>query len=300
MEQRTGRVDRIGSLVQRRLDGSDQEPDKRELIQVHYPHLSDTIERLQVRRVLERLNEFLRLIHRAAPGLASQESKVDVAREILRPEEMVPGIEGLLESDFPVSEVWLRGEQEPDDINRPDLRILDSQFDEACSRLSLQLGIDVLRRQAVRTFLGRAAVSQGKIIAWKNRDDHSNYREQPFELVLRAQVAGDATLIRCKSPIGLLDLNNDEVIDELYDLQRKLGMVRVCVRFDLKSRLSDASVEMDRLFHIDTTQHEELVDMVCRTVLAADEIEKSLLKQDSDSTGWMGQADAEGVHAETD
>ena len=45
MEQRTGRVDRIGSLLQRRLDGRDQAPEPEEKIQVYYPHLEDTVER---------------------------------------------------------------------------------------------------------------------------------------------------------------------------------------------------------------------------------------------------------------
>jgi hypothetical protein len=54
MEQRTGRIDRIGSLVQRRLDGRDELPRPEEKIQVHYPYLPETVEVLQVRRVLER------------------------------------------------------------------------------------------------------------------------------------------------------------------------------------------------------------------------------------------------------
>ena len=64
MEQRTGRVDRIGGLVQRRLDGSPGPAEAEDFIQVYYPHLRDTVELLQVRRVLRRLNRFLRLIHR--------------------------------------------------------------------------------------------------------------------------------------------------------------------------------------------------------------------------------------------
>ena len=56
MEQRTGRVDRIGGLVQRRLDGVSEAPAAEDFIQVYYPHLRDTVELLQVRRVLGRLN----------------------------------------------------------------------------------------------------------------------------------------------------------------------------------------------------------------------------------------------------
>lgn len=294
MEQRTGRVDRIGSLAQRRLDGSDREPDRRELIQVHYPHLADTVERLQVRRVLERLNEFLRLIHRTAPRATSSESKVDVPREILRAEDAVPRLEGLLESDFPVSASWLRGERTPEDIGRLNLEKLADDFDAKCRELAEQLGIDVLKRSTRRRFLGQAAVARGNLVAWNERDLHLPYRKQPFQLELRSQSVGDATLIRCTSPIGLLDLRDDSVVDELYELQRRLGMVRVCARFDAKHHRHHTSVELDRLFHIDTTQQEELVDMVVKTVLAADSIEEALLGQDSDSAEWRAEEEESG------
>lgn len=48
---RTGRVDRIGSLVQRRLDGVESVPSAEEWLQVFYPHLRDTVDALQVRRI---------------------------------------------------------------------------------------------------------------------------------------------------------------------------------------------------------------------------------------------------------
>ena len=53
----TGRVDRIGSLTHRRLDGRTEPPPADELLQVYYSYLGDTVERLQVERVFEILNE---------------------------------------------------------------------------------------------------------------------------------------------------------------------------------------------------------------------------------------------------
>ena len=43
-----------------------------DFIQVYYPHLRDTVELLQVRRVLRRLNRFLRLIHRGGSAAAER------------------------------------------------------------------------------------------------------------------------------------------------------------------------------------------------------------------------------------
>ncbi len=78
IEQRTGRVDRIGSLVQRRLDGEKTEPDAADFPQVYYPHLQDTVEVLQVRRVLHRLKRFLQLIHQKKSDSQALDSRINI------------------------------------------------------------------------------------------------------------------------------------------------------------------------------------------------------------------------------
>lgn len=68
-EQRTGRVDRIGSLVHRRFDPDDDVS----RLQVHYPHLHDTIEPLQLHELYRRMDLFLRLVHDGL-GLVEEET----------------------------------------------------------------------------------------------------------------------------------------------------------------------------------------------------------------------------------
>ncbi|MEE3922066.1 helicase-related protein [Micromonospora sp. BRA006-A] len=63
IEQRIGRVDRVRSESERRLTNLTGSATGDDLLQVYYPHLTDTVERLQVRRVLRRMNDFLRLMH---------------------------------------------------------------------------------------------------------------------------------------------------------------------------------------------------------------------------------------------
>ena len=63
MEQRIGRIDRVRSQTDRRLSAMLGPPSGEELLQVYFPYLSDTVEILQVQRVLERMNTFLRLMH---------------------------------------------------------------------------------------------------------------------------------------------------------------------------------------------------------------------------------------------
>ena len=120
MEQRTGRVDRIGGLVQRRLDGSPEPASADTLIQVYYPHLRDTVELLQVRRVLRRLNRFLRLIHRGDGAVGADGHAIDTTRALLEELEDLPPIEGKLESAFPIDPHWLEGELGADDVTMPD------------------------------------------------------------------------------------------------------------------------------------------------------------------------------------
>ena len=72
--------------------------------------------------------------------------------------------------------------------------------------------------------------------------------EKRFLLELRSQASGDSTLLRCTSEVGRLDLRDDTaVLDELYELQRKLGHAKVCVHRD-DSRLDRVTVEGDLPF----------------------------------------------------
>ncbi|MCB0787497.1 MAG: hypothetical protein KDC02_25170, partial [Flavobacteriales bacterium] len=54
MEQRIGRIDRVRSQTERRLTGNGEPAEEDRKLQVLYPHLQDTVEVLQVDRVLER------------------------------------------------------------------------------------------------------------------------------------------------------------------------------------------------------------------------------------------------------
>ena len=59
-EQRTGRIDRIRSLVHRRMT-EDHQPES--MLQVQYPHLIDTLEPVQFSRLYRRIDTFLHLMH---------------------------------------------------------------------------------------------------------------------------------------------------------------------------------------------------------------------------------------------
>lgn len=264
MEQRTGRVDRIGSLVQRRLDGRDDSPSPTEFLQVHYPYLKDTVEVLQVERVLERMNRFLRLMHKNLGSAEDFDRRVALDREMVALRRDVGAITEELESAFPVDPRWLVGEEHGEPVRRLDVPALGSHLEHVWGSLEARLGLDTLpppgpfAREAIVPLEGD--------------------RVHRVRIELRSQTGGDNTLLRCTSPVGVLDLARDrDVAVELEKLQRDLGMVKVCISEDAKRRGHHVEVQGDIPFDPATTQPHEVEVLVMRTARAAHRIQGALL-----------------------
>jgi hypothetical protein len=291
MEQRTGRVDRIDSLVQRNLDGRETPPKANELIQVHYPHLVDTVEVLQVKRVLNRLFDFLSMIHLPKTKKDRDQSRLNVAEEILAQCHEVPKIEGLLKSAFPVRGVWLEGKLAASDVSKPDIEGLETYFERLWERLKtgLQIKENGIARDSKRRYIGEVALWNKHVIRADDRNDHEQTRKQSFELALRSQVFGGEALLRCISPVGEIDLYDQVNLNRLYGMQRKTKMAKVCAVYNPKIRKHMVTVEGDRLFHLKTTQWQEIEDLVVRTVEAADRIESEILEADDDARFLYGE-----------
>ena len=278
MEQRTGRIDRIGSLVQRRLDRSDAVPDAVELLQVYYPHLQDTVEVLQVRRVLRRLNRFLQLIHEKKGDSAELTSRIDTARDMLEDLDVIPPPRGELRSAFPIRPTWFEGDLDEDAVDRLDIPAYLKHFDRLWVDFQGRYGIRALRSADPLLRRGFALVRKRRLLL---PDSDERGFEQPFRLHLRSQAAGDATLLHCSSEVGPIDLeHDDDAIDDLYDLQQELGGPKVCVRPDPADRTDRVFVENDLVFHPDTTQLDELDSLVTRTVSTAGTIANRLVERD--------------------
>ena len=273
MEQRTGRVDRIGGLIQRNLDGTPATPKPTEWLQVYYPHLQDTVEVFQVRRVLRRLNRFLELIHNRKGDAVESASRIDMTREMLEELEVIKPLSGRLESAFPVRDGWLTGALTSEAVEKPDIESHVRHFDLLWSALLERYAVRPLRSTSERTKRGLALLDKDRLMP--KESDNPGTGEKMLLLELRSQASGDATLLRCTSEVGRLDLRNDnDMLDELYYLQRSLGHAKVCVHRD-DDRLDRVTVEGDLPFSPTMTQLEELVLLVSRTVRAA-----SLLRQE--------------------
>lgn len=130
IEQRTGRVDRIGGLIQRSAASlSGLSEDHGWKIQSLFPYQSNTFEKHQVRRVLHNCNRFIESIHE----ISDREFGDGKACITDRFEHVPPQITDRLQSPFAVDDqsLWLSGDLSAAEVDR------SSYFCEASYRREL-------------------------------------------------------------------------------------------------------------------------------------------------------------------
>jgi hypothetical protein len=260
-EQRTGRIDRVKSLSERRFAALGAGPLAEDAkMQVYYPYLEDTVEVVQNDRVFHRMNRFLELMH---TGLTMQkdagESRVDVAREMTQGRRRAPQIKDLLHSRFGIDRALLRG--------RPPA-ITGTVLDPAALRARVKA-------------LAEAMASWGHKVEDSRRDDGllraeatlASGRIQPFSLWLH--LVDGRLAIRCTSPVGIVDPRRaaDSVLHHCSDARIGVGAIEVRERdqFDLTT---EASV----LLRMEPTHDAPRVKLLIEAVLeAADGLERALL-----------------------
>ncbi len=104
IEQKNGRVDRVGSLAQRRLtEGICNEPTEEDFIQVSFPHVKESIERVQIRRLSENINRYMASLHEIGNPVAADKEEIAEA-EIADRSEIAPKINDFLKSPFDPAE----------------------------------------------------------------------------------------------------------------------------------------------------------------------------------------------------
>jgi len=258
MEQRIGRIDRVRSLADRRLGTLARPLDGGDMLQVYYPHLEDTVEVLQVQRVLERMNVFLRLMHEGLTTAPVEEKRIDVGREIVRGRIVVPQIRERLQSAFPVRQELLNG-----------------NVDE------LAVGPDVAAALQTRFLRLREAGLPDVDVQWEHDGPacalfgtaRLSPRSQPFSLVL--QTVGDRPLIRCVSPVGTVDTIAAQ--DEIRRIAGQRG-IRVGLVRGQEELTYNLTVEGDVLLSTSGNFDAERVGWLVRKVVHdADILELSLL-----------------------
>jgi hypothetical protein len=279
MEQRIGRIDRVRSQTDRRLASLERPPTGEELLQVYFPYLEDTVEVIQVQRVLSRMNTFLRLMHEGLVAAGAEERTVQPERELARGLRLPEQICEPLRSGFPIDPELLEGDvhslaSAPEEAKRIEQRFRD-----------LELGLPGLQ------------------ITWEDGSGAGRLwgtvklprRIQPFTLLLRTLEG--RPVVRCISPIGrvIQARERDLVINTARKRYVRLGAVRIQGPTD---RSYDLTVEDDVLLSDDpTTDAVRVAQLLRRTVTFADQLEQEHLPgQDAPLEAFRKDLAKEGTH----
>lgn len=260
MEQRVGRIDRVNSETERRLTRSTGGAGGEHKLQVYYPHLRDTVEVLQVRRVLARLNRFMRLMHRDLLASENVPRRLDIAEELQRLPEDIEIITEPLTTAFPIRPELFAG-------TRPKLAV-----DPAATAGHL-----------VRFHRIKDLTFPRLSISWEpsSPDDallgtvHLRRRQQPFTLLLRS--LGGRLMVRCVSPIGKLGERYDAA--SVAEVTRARA-VQVAAIFDPRFQTYDLAIERETLLAGEQHDLARVDDLLEDVVEAADLLEARLLERD--------------------
>ena len=275
MEQRTGRVDRIGSLAQRRLETLARRPYRDELLQVQYPYLADTVEKLQVDRVFRRMNRFVELIHR---GMAAEAvaPTIDAKQGMLEVVAQVP-VDVPLETAFPVRSDHTRGQVKNTKHVATHLGQIVDHFGQMTSALGKRLLVEWDGDQLPTVRYGTVYIGTERLLG--PSDAAASGRQQPFFLQLRSSRSSEHIIVHAVSPVGI-DGRDDDRAAHLIELQTELPPqlrgARICERPSGERGRFLISVESDMHFHHDSAHLEELVDMIHRVTVVADQVEEDL------------------------
>ncbi len=267
MEQRTGRIDRVNSATQRRLGRLDRMPVGDELLQVYYPHLQDTVEVLQVDRVLERMGEFVRLMHEDLIIEGREEKRIDLTTEIVRGRRTYVPPAVPLETAFGVTPEMLDG------VDRP-LAVAATIAEEITARF-----------RRIPELLGNASiewhdtVEQGTLLGVLRIAD----RTQPFTLFLRSVSARQ--LVRCVSPVGRV--HSADQWRELSDWETQSPIARLASVVDPDADTYNVTVEGDILLGPVDADSERVQYLIRSVAVEADEVEAELFSADADPTGAL-------------
>ncbi len=281
MEQRIGRIDRVRSQTDRKLSGLEREPAGDDWLQVYFPYLEDTVEVLQVERVLDRMNTFLRLMHEGLTPPAKDERKIDVQRELVAARRRVAVVREPLKSAFPLPTWATKGTKATVAV---DASVGDQIRERFAAMRGASLGglpISWVAHPPKGTLLGTAHLAGG--------------RAQPFMLVLRAEHG--RPVVRCVSPIGRTDPEADpqRIVDAAARAQSRVGAI-----LTREQRSYDLTVEDDVMLGADAFDLERVGVLVARVVEQADRMERQHFGDERDAKLEAFEADMrkEGGHAD--
>lgn len=264
MEQRIGRIDRVCSQTDRRLAVLDTDPAGEDWLQVYFPYLDDTVEVLQVERVLDRMNTFLRLMHEGLSVTAQDQRKIDIPRQIVAARRRIEAVREPLRSAFPVLEWMISGETTRLAVTKD---VGAKSLERLTALRQAELGgmhVTWAEHSPRGTLLGTAHLDGGRV--------------QPFMLVLALNHG--RLVVRCVSPIGRTDPETDpqRIANRAARLQSRIGAI-----LTREERSYDLTVEDDVLLNAPEDDEFRVGLLLRRVALQADRMEREHFEDDRDA-----------------
>jgi len=278
LEQRIGRVDRVGSKTERQLSRVTALPlAGDDMLQVFYPYLQDSIEVVQNDRVFGRLQLFHDLMHHGLGVDSSDEQRVDLAAGLLAGRRRSYAGTQRLESRFRVDPTLLaqaRIAPAPKDRGAE----LRGRLAEICRALSERgWRVDDADPRDGRVLV-EAVLPSG--------------RRQPCSLLLHA-IDGRLAL-RCISPIGRVDPG-----PEAARIRKRLHaeVDHLAAIAEARVESYDLTAEASVLLQADA-RHDlgRALALMQRVLQSADRAELILLEADQPLSAFRDQLSEEGAH----
>ncbi len=254
MEQRIGRIDRVASRTDRHLTNRGSAPSGPEKLQVHFPFLADTVERLQVETVLRRMDDFLRRMHEGLTQETSEHNRIDIGRALSTGGHPSVPDDQPLESAFPVPRAALRGKAKSLRVDPETGRRLLRRFKVLKIESLAGFPIEWSDSPPRSTLLGTARLPSGRI--------------QPFALILAC--AHGRPLVRCISPIGRT--SPEENLSSLARLVRPFR-ARVAALSTNEDLSYDLTLEDEVLLGSRASDRERVSLLLARVLTDADRLE---------------------------
>jgi hypothetical protein len=256
VEQRIGRIDRIRSLTERTVQGCSGPLDSADKLQVFYPHLEDTVERLQVRRVLRRMREFIRLMHEGLGVAIADGSRLNVGKEIFDFTTDLPVLDKVLETAFPISDSHLKADRMPLAVSHREAKQMEERFRSLAGARLEGMRVEWEPAREPEVLFGTAHLTNG--------------RRQPFALYV--QSLNERFVIRCISPVGSVDIGQrlDFVTDLVTRVKTQVGAIE-----DATGRGYDLTVEEEVLLGEPECDRARVEWLVTRVVADADLLERT-------------------------
>ena len=298
MEQRTGRIDRVNSLTHRCLEAIADSASPSDSLQAYYPYLRDSVEVLQVNRVFERMNEFLRKTHILGENEVTSK-RINTDQESARQWKIPEQILSPLKSAFEIHDGHLSGrKREVQSVVRR-VEAVVQHLQDVRAGLDGCLRIDWEPQSDRSALYGTAYCSANatQLVEPSVKQDQQAVRRQPFALYLRsARYSGDVILLHAISPVGKL-VTDPQTLAELMQYKAVLDGAKVCLVPEGVNSYS-ITVEGDIRFDPTTTQLEEVIDLLTRVAISADRIEREKMGKDAHFNEFGDDLTKEGRNAD--